>query len=144
MELSYMGSSATPVATFNSGTKADYLATGANLTASTTAWDSLLTARANTTAYVLGDRIKLASNSGRVFICTTAGTSSGSEPAGYATAVDGGAVTDNTATFTAAVRFKQAITLSSPQPAMKGPIYAQVKVAKASGIYYINPKLALS
>lgn len=144
IELSYMGSAATPIATINSGTKADYLAAGANLTASTEAWDSLATARANTTVYALGDRIKVASNSGRVFICTTAGTSSGSEPAGYASAVDGGAVTDNTATFTAAVRFKQSITLSSPQPALKGPIYAQIKVGKASGIYYVDPKLVLS
>ncbi len=144
MELSYMGSASSPIATVNSGTKADILAAGSNLTASTEAWDAGVTARANTTAYVLGDRIKVASNPGRVFICTTAGTSNGTEPAGYASAVDGGAVTDNTATFTAAVRFQQSITLSSPQPAQKGPIYAQFKVGKASGIYYIDPKPVLS
>lgn len=144
MELNYHGSAASPQATFNSGTKADELATGTALTASTQAWDSLVTARANTTVYALGAVMKVASNAGRVFICTTTGTSAGSEPAGYASAVDGGAVVDNTATFTAAVRFKQAITLSAPQPALKGPIYATVKVGKASGIYYIDRKLVLS
>ena len=144
MELSYKGSASTTLATINDATKADFLAVGANLTASAEPWDSLITARANSTVYTLGSRYKVASNTGRVFICTTAGTSAGSEPAGLAGAVDGGAVVDNTATFTAAVRFKQSVTLSAPQPAQVGYIYATVKVARASGIYYIDPELVLS
>jgi hypothetical protein len=37
-------------------------------------------------------------------------------------------------------RFVMSVTLSSPQPAMKGPIYVTVKAAKASTTYYIDPK----
>lgn len=140
----YLGSGSTPIATIALGTKADPLAAGAALTASTEAWDSLVTARANTTAYSLGDIRKVASNPGRIFVCTTAGTSAGSEPAGYASAVDGGSVTDNTAVFKAAVRFKQSITLSAPQPALKGRIYLQPYCAKASGIFYLDPKVTVS
>lgn len=143
-DVEYLGSASSPIGTFKKGTKADGLATGSALTASTQAWDSLVTARANSTAYSLGDARKVATNTGRVFICTTAGTSAGSEPGGYATAVDGGAVTDGTATFTAAVRFKQAITLSSPQPAQKGALYVYPKVAKASATFYVDPLIALS
>lgn len=143
-DVEYLGASGNPQGSFKSGTKADGLATGAALTASTQSWDSLVTARANSTAYSLGDVRKVATNTGRVFVCTTAGTSSGSEPGGYATAVDGGSVTDGTATFKAAVRFKQALTLSSPQPGQKGALYVYPKVAKASGTYYIDPLIALS
>lgn len=143
-DVEYLGSSSTPQGTFKKGTKADALATGSALTASTQAWDSLVTARANSTAYNLGDARKVATNTGRVFICTTAGTSAGSEPGGFATAVDGGAVTDNTAVFTAAVRFKQALTLSSPQPGQKGALYVYPKVAKASGTFYIDPLAVLT
>lgn len=143
-EVEFLGASGSPLGSIKSGTKSDALATGSALTASTQAWDTLVTARANSTAYSLGDARKVASNSGRVFICTTAGTSASSEPGGYATAVDGGSVTDGTATFKAAVRFKQAITLSSPQPGQKGALYVYPKIAKASGTFYIDPLIALS
>ncbi len=35
--------------------------------------------------------------------------------------------------------FKMAVTLSSPQPAMKGPIYAIAKCAKPSTTFYLDP-----
>lgn len=143
-DVEYLGSASTPLGSFKRGTKADVLAAGAALTASTEAWDSGVTARANSTAYSLGAIRKVASNPGRIFVCTTAGTSAGSEPGGYASAVDGGAVTDNTAVFTAAVRFKQSLTLSSPQPGQKGTLYVHPVVAKASGIYYVDPFITLS
>ena len=37
-------------------------------------------------------------------------------------------------------KFKMSVTLSSPQPNMKGPIYLTVKAAKASSTFYIDPK----
>jgi hypothetical protein len=46
---------------------------------------SALTARANTTAYSVGDIRRTAADSGRVFLCVAAGTSAGSEPGGMAT-----------------------------------------------------------
>lgn len=144
IDVEYLGTSGTPLGSFKRGTKADILATGSALTASTEAWDSMVTARANSTAYLIGDVRKVASNPGRIFFCTANGTSSGSEPAGYASAVDGGSVTDGTATFRAAMRFKQTITLTSPQPQMAGYIYVYPKVAKVSSTYYVCPKITLA
>lgn len=144
MEVEYLGSSATPQASFATTTKAAQFLTGSALSADTSAWDTGATARANTTAYSLGDIIKVASNADRVFFCTTAGTTAGSEPGGYATAVDGDSITDNTAVFRAARRFTIATTLSSPQPGLKGYIHVRVNVGKASDTYYIDPKIVLS
>jgi hypothetical protein len=140
-DLEYLGSSATPLGSFVTGTKADGLATGSALTASTQAWDSLATARANSTAYALGDVRKVASNTGRLFFCTTAGTSAGSEPAGYASAVDGGSVTDGSAVFRAGMRFKQTLSFTA---GMKGYVYGYVKGAKASTTWYVDPMLTLA
>jgi hypothetical protein len=143
-DVEYLGASGSPLASFARGSKADGLASGSALTASTQAWDSAATARGDSTAYTLGQAIKLASNSGRIFFCTTAGTSAGSEPAGYASAVDGGSVTDGTAVFRAGMRFKQAVTMSSPQPQLAGTLYARVYAAKVSSTFYIDPLITLS
>lgn len=143
-DVGYLGSATDGQGTFKTGTKADALATGSALTASTQAWDTGATARANSTAYAQGDVIKLASNSGRIFICTTAGTTAGSEPAGYATAVDGDSVTDNTATFKAAWRFKQTVTLSSPNPAQAGHLLIRPFIGKATAVVYLDPKITLA
>lgn len=142
MDVDYLPTSTSTLASKVSGTKATGLSTGAALTATTSAWDTRSPARANSTAYVVGAPIKLASNAGRLFICITAGTTAATEPAGYASAVDGGSVTDGTATFRAAVRFKQTLNLSGPQ--LRGLLYATIKVAKANATYYIDPKLTLA
>lgn len=145
MTTNYPGSATDTQATRASTRVADFLVTPASLTAdSTSAWDSLATARANTTAYVLGDIIKLASNPGRIFFCTTAGTTAGSEPGGYASAVDGGSVTDNSAVFRAGCRFTMALTLSAPQPKIAGNIYVYVYAAKLSTTYFIDPFIAIT
>jgi len=145
IECSYLGSSSSPLASFKSNTKDSILGTNAALTADTTsAWDSAATARANSTAYSVGDIRKVASNSGRIFFCTTAGTSAGSEPGGYSSAVDGGSVTDGSAVFRAGYRFSMAVTLTSPQPQMAGDIRTTVKVGKASATYYVDPQPVVS
>ena len=138
IEVSYQGTSGSSLGLTTGGQ--NILATGTALTASTEAWDSMATARANSTAYVAGDVVKVASNAGRIFICTTAGTTAGSEPAGYASAVDGGSVTDNTATFKAGWRFKQTISVT---PVAVGAIQAVPKMAKASSAIYLDPKLVI-
>lgn len=143
-ELEYLGASGNPQGSFKTGSKADNLATGSALTASTQAWDSLVTARADSTAYSVGDVRKVASNPGRIFFCTTAGTTAGSEPGGYATAVDGDSITDNTAVFRAGMRFKLAVTATSPQPAQAGTMYVYAKAAKASSTFWIDPLAVLS
>jgi len=144
-DVEYLGSGASSQGSFSRGSKSNVLAAGSALTAdSSSAWDSAATARANSHAYVLGDIIKLASNPTRIFFCTTAGTSASSEPGGYATAVDGGSVTDGGAVFRAGCRFKQTLTLSSPQPGQVGYLYVYPKFGRASFTYFLDPKIELS
>lgn len=130
-----------PLGDFVTGSKANAVASGSALTASTQAWDSLITSRANSAAYTLGQTIKVASNAGRVFFCTTAGTTAGSEPGGYASAVDGGSVTDGTAVFRAGVRFKKAVSVT---PQIAGALYAIPKAGKASSTFYLDQKITLA
>jgi hypothetical protein len=144
IDVDYLGNSGT-LGVRKSSRIADYLATPAAVTADTSDWTAgSVSARANTHAYVLGDAIKLASNPGRVFFCTTAGTSAGSEPGGYASAVDGGSVTDGTAVFRAGMRFTMAVTLTSPQPQLAGNVYAQIRFGNPSTTVYFDPALILT
>lgn len=129
-----------PVGTTSRSARANGLTTAANYSASTETWGATAAARANSTAYALGDAIGVASNPGRVFFCTTAGTSNGSEPAGYATAVDGGSVTDGTAVFRAGWRFSMAVSMT---PQMAGPIQVRVMVAAASANLFVCPALSV-
>lgn len=143
-DVAYMGSAASPMGSFATCGKANPLAIAAAHTASVQSWDSLVTARANSTAYTVGQVRAVASNPGRIFFCTTAGTSAASEPAGYASAVDGSSVTDSTAVFRAGVRFSMDVTLASPQPGMAGEIYLYLKAGKASTTFYVGPSPLLS
>lgn len=141
LDASYLGTAASTLGSRVSQTKATPLTAAAALTASTVAWDGAASARVNSQAYALGAFIKVASNPGRLFICTSAGTSAGSEPGGYASAVDGGSVTDSGATFRAMVRFKLAVAMT---PQIAGYIVGRVRVAKFSSIYFVDPKPVLS
>lgn len=144
MDVEYMGSGASPLGTVKTTAKADVLATGTALVANTSAWDLGATARVNSTTYAVGDVIKVASNPGRVFFCTVGGAAAGSEPAGYATAIDGGTVTDNAATFRAGWRFVIGVILTSPTPGLAGLIYVYPSVGAASAQIYLGRKLELS
>jgi hypothetical protein len=141
MEVEYPGSASSPLASIATTTKANAMTAAAAVTSDTSAWDSVATARANSTAYALGDARSVSSNTGRIFFCTTAGTSSGSLPAGYASAADGGSVTDGTAVFRAGERFKLTSTFT---PQLAGPIYVRPKGGRVSSTYYIDPLPALS
>jgi hypothetical protein len=124
-----------------------FLDTPVNLTADTSAWDGAATARVNSHTYSVGDIIKLASNPGRIFFCTTGGAASGSEPGGYATAVDGGSVTDGAAVFRAGCRFKISFAFDGgtyAQPQAAGSMVAQIYAAKASTTWFIDPFLELT
>lgn len=146
MDVSYFGSNSSPLATtISTGPVNGLDQTSANLTAdSTSSWSGVTTARANSTVYASGDIISVSTNPGRVFFCTSGGTSSSSIPAGYATAVDGGSVSDGTATFRAAVRFSKTAILSNPKPQIKGDIKVIVKAIKPSSTFYIDPKPVLT
>ena len=130
-----------PLGSIARSARANGLTTPANYATSTAVWGGTAPTRANSTAYALGAPIALASNPGRVFFCTTAGTSNGSEPAGYASAVDGGSVTDGTAVFRAGWRFKMTASIT---PQMAGPISMRVQAAEPSQTWYIDPAFAVA
>lgn len=136
MDTTYLGDAAVTEGYSTSSRAASVLAAASNLTADTSAWDSGILARANTHAYVTGDIIKVASNPGRIFFCTSGGTSAGSEPVGYASAVDGGSVTDSGATFRAGVRFSWTTTFTAQ---LTGLLAIVVRAAKVSTSWYIDP-----
>lgn len=131
-----------PTGTYHRNTKPSPLGGATALTASTVAWDCT-TLRANSTAYSVGDIRKVASNAGRLFVCTIAGTSASSEPGGYATAIDGGTVTDGGATFKAMWRFKQTVATGTVRLAGLITVYPNVGKASLNGIY-IDPMITLS
>jgi hypothetical protein len=139
MDVAYLGTAGATLATIDT-TGAAPLAATSTLTASTQAWDSLAAARANSHANVVGDAIKVSSNSDRVFFCTTGGTTSGSLPAGYASAVDGGSVTDGTAVFRAGVRMTVSLSIT---PQVAGLIRVVPKIGIASATLYIDPLLSI-
>jgi hypothetical protein len=145
LDVDFLGTTYSPLATFVSG-RCLTLATPANLSTDTSDWTGVAGARANSHAYVLGDELSIASTGGnRLFVCTTAGTSAGSLPGGYATATDGSAITDGGAVFTAVRRFT--ITLSlTPYPLVSGPINAVIRVANnaTAKTYWFDPMLNLS
>lgn len=137
--VEYLSDSGSPRGAVVSSAKATVLTTAADQPASTKAWDAGATARSEDgTSYSLGDVIKVASNPGRLFFCTTAGVSDpNSEPAGYTTAVDGGSVTDGSAVFRAGMRFALQVQFT---PQQKGLITTRVCAGKASTTYYVDPK----
>jgi len=146
-DVEYLGASGSPLASLGSGTKANNLATGSAWTADTSAWDSQASAWISNHVYSAGAIISgtSVSNAGRLFYCTVGGTSTnGAAPAGFASAVDGGTVTDNTVTWRAMVRFRMRVTLSSPQPQLVGYLRSYVKAATASTTFYVDPLLVLS
>lgn len=125
---------------------ADVMTAAANQSTSTAAWDSLVQARQNTAGYTApatlsADWIKVATNPGRVFFCTTTGTTAGSEPGGYASAVDGDSVTDGTAVFRAGYRQKIDVTVT---PQVKGPILYTPVLTKASQVVWVDPRATIS
>jgi len=146
LEVNYLGSSASPLATCKSSAPSHPLETAINLTADSSAWDSLVPARANSAAVALGALRKVASNTGRVFACITAGTTAAAEPAGYASASDGASVTDGSAVFRALWRWRIEVPLASPNLAMAGPVTARVCLASAdtTRFFAVDPAPLLS
>jgi hypothetical protein len=147
LECEYLGASGSPLGSFANNTKSNNLATGAALTAdSTSTWSSKATARANSTVYAVGNVISVpgATAGGGLFWCTSIGSSphesASSQPAGYASAVDGSSVTDGNCTFRAGCRFSMAVTFT---PEQEGQINCKVKVAQASTTFYVDPQPVL-
>ena len=144
IEARYLGSAAAPLGAMMTATKANILAANAPLAADTSAWDTQAPQRANSTAYTVNMAFAVSANPGRVFFCTTGGTTAASVPAGYASAADGGAVTDGGAVLQAGTRFKMVLALNAPQPQMAGYIRVVVKAARIGTIFIVDPLVALS
>lgn len=141
--VKYPASSGSIKASINSA--GDFPAPGGTPTAGTASsepWDA--PSRANSTAYTAGQPIKVSSNTGRVFFCTSAGTSSGSLPAGYATAVDGDSVTDGGATFRAGIRQSVAVTFTAGRAGLVG-VRVHFADAQANPTrLYVDPRMTLT
>lgn len=146
LDVEYFGTSGNTLGSHKSTHPSDYLLSTAvgNATADTSSWDSAATARVNSHTYAAHDVIALASNPGRLFFCQSGGAAASSEPGGYATAIDGGSVTDGAATFRAGCRFSLTLTLTSPQPQVAGNLNVLVNDARPSSTMYIDPLLVLS
>ncbi len=148
MDVEVLNTAGVPLAGFLTTRQSFPFGTGGANTTSTAAWDTgTVAARQNSHAYILGDLIKLASNSGRLFECTAAGTTAGSEPGGYATAIDGGTVTDGSATFQAGWRLKFSVTAT---PQVAGVIRARINYAGSSNAsnahqyFYVDPYISIT
>jgi hypothetical protein len=139
--VTYLGTAGSVVSATGTTGLATPLTTATNITTSSVAWDSAATARANSHLYASGDVIAVSSNSGRVFFCTTLGTSSGSLPVAYATAVDGGSVTDGTAIFRAGCRMTVSLNVT---PQVAGLIRVIPRVGVASTTLFIDPLLTVT
>lgn len=151
-DVQYQGSASSGMASFAKGGKASPLHSGAAHAAIGSAWDAGATAWAASTAYPIGTIRKLASNPGRLFRVESisgTGTSAGTEPAGFASALDGTTVVDNPGanqiTWRACTRFSMTVPLSSPQPAKIGTIYVRPFMTGngVAATYYLDPEIQL-
>lgn len=146
LEVEYLGTASSPRASLLSSTSFAYTATTPTAgVASTASWNAgTLASRANSTAYSLGDYRKVSTAPGLVFKCTTAGTTAGSIPAAYATAVDGSAVTDGSAVFTALYRQKLSLTVTPQQVGWLAARVCYVDSTSPSNPIWIDPRLTIS
>ncbi len=130
----------TPVPTKKS-TQADFLDNSAPAT-STADWTAGLSARTNSTFISAGALFKVASNPNRVFYVTTSGTTAASEPGAYASAVDGGTLTDGTAVIKVLNRIKFEVTAT---PARAATVtFRPHFMAPINSIIWIDPKIEVS
>ena len=150
MEVAYLGDSggSTLWTMDNPGPSALMSGTPSTVTPSTEAWTSNV-ARANNIPYPVRTGFTAGGNTGRVFFNTSGSTqtTAASLPAGYASAVDGGTVTDNAATWRAGQRFKLSRTVT---PLKAGPIMFRVHwldtAANSTNAFdlYVDPKPRIS
>jgi hypothetical protein len=140
--VSYLNSATTTEGIYT--TTPNPLSTGTQWGASTAAWNA--PARTNSTVYnstVWSVPFSVSSNAGRVFSSNSGSslTSASSLPAGYASLVDGGSVTDGGFTAIALCRFRMTASIT---PLLAGPIRVVIRATTPSAIYYIDPKIYLA
>lgn len=145
LEVQYLGATTDPGLLVSSGGPGPLMpASPTAVTPAAQDWTGAAAARANSTAYVVGNYFQVASNPGRVFFCTVSGTTAGSEPGGYATAVDGDTIADGSASFRAGWRFSMALTVT---PELEGWMAAYVHYLDSQGAptaVFIDPMAVVS
>lgn len=142
LELGYLGTSNSPLGGLSVDRSPSSLSAATAQSSSTADWTAVAGARTNG-AVVTTTSIpfKVASNPGRLFFVTVNGTLAGSEPAGYATMVDGDTIADNTATVRAGWRQKLEVTFT---PQVAGTLRWQVLFYKASAQMYVDPRVTVA
>lgn len=118
--------------------------TPVSVTATTDDWSQGVGARPNSLALVEGQAVAVASNPKRVFFCTTAGVTAASEPAGYASAVDGSVITDGLAVVRAGFRFSVSLTVT---PLQEGWINSYIHYMLSQStvtLTYIDPTVVVT
>lgn len=135
----FSGDAGSPLGSWVSSEQAYPGQTPTTHAASTASWSlSPNSDRKNSTAYTAGNIIGVW---GKLFICTTSGTTAGAEPAGYATADEGDTVTDNTAVFRRMRRQKLELTFT---PQLAGAVLCYPLVLASGLTVWYSPSLALS
>ncbi len=107
-------------------------------------WTRTAPTRANSTAYVAGGVIKVASNPGKIFYATTGGTSAASEPAGFATASYGDVINDGTIVWACGRPVEFVATVNATR---HGMVKTQMRVRANGNVVNrlaICPKLSVS
>jgi hypothetical protein len=141
LELEYLGTSGFPQALFAHDGMADVLAASANQTATSSIdWDDGATARANSTAYSIGQIRRAATPNGRLFIVTTGGTSHSSEPAAFATANDGDSVAEGSGTVVWRCMWRQSLDVTVTINEV-GAVVGRVHIAVPSIDVWFCPKM---
>lgn len=129
-----------PVGTLHSS-RSGFMDTTA-IETSTVDWSGGQPLRADNTARSSGYMFSVASNPGRVFRVTSTGTSAASEPANYATAVDGDVFTDGSTTVKALYRLKCSVTAT---PRRRAVMFARPFMSlNTVDRLWIDPKIRIS
>lgn len=153
LEVEYLGSASSPLASLTTQTKANGLAAGSNLSADTASdWTGQAAAYQTANAYGSFTGFIKAGNASPqqvFFMASHAGTgTSGGSTTIFNGIADGAQVTDNAGAnqivWQAMMRFTLTVTLSAPQPQMVGVLRATVKAALASTTWWVDPLIALS
>jgi hypothetical protein len=147
-EAQYQGAAASPLLTVKHNGREPFTATLVTWTADTSDWTvGAMPLRTDNASWPQHAFFKVASNPGRVFWKLNVGTSAiaGTEPAAYATAVDGDTFVDGSCTIQTGMRFKMTLTLAAPQVAEAGPIYVIPKLGTAlvllANWIYLDPRV---
>lgn len=143
LEVMGQATSSYPLGVWYSDARADIVVTPAAQDASTATWSGTAgAARSNSTAYSVGNIIDV---QGGLWICTSAGTSAGSEPGGYATGADGDSVTDSGATFRKMYRQRLVVSFT---PEQVGTALGRVVIGAASltgaTAVYVDPNVIVT